>query len=160
MQEYKLAAGVVMQKRILANRWQRESWQAVAIVPDPSGEAPELRQLLEGPDVEQWLHTGFIIELFRDEAENYYLNVSAGEPCVFVMWRNDDTENGMAMPKAVTMSYGEAARMMDAGEQVDNVPMPADLREWVEGFVRQHYRPEPKKRVRPPSFKGARRGSE
>ena len=155
-----MAAGVVMQKRMVANRWQRESWQAVAIVPDPSGEAAELRQLVLGPDVQQWLHTGFIIELFRDEAENYYLNVSADVPCVFVMWRQGDAENGMAVPKAVTMSYGEAARMMDAGEQVDNVPMPPELREWLEGFVREYYRPEPRKRISPPSFKGARRGGE
>jgi hypothetical protein len=26
------------------------------------------------------------------------------------------------------------------------------MREWVRGFVEQHYRPEPKKRIRPRSF--------
>jgi hypothetical protein len=61
------------------------------------------------------------------------------------MWR---WENGRAEPRIATVSYGEAARMMDAGEQVDNVPMPADVYEWVAPFVNEHYKPEPRKKVR------------
>jgi hypothetical protein len=47
--------------------------------------------------------------------------------------------------------------MLDGGEQVENVPLPAGLAEWLADFTQAHYRPEPKKRARPPSFKGARR---
>jgi hypothetical protein len=35
--------------------------------------------------------------------------------------------------------------------------MPRELAAWVDEFVRANYRPEPKKKIRPPSFKGARR---
>jgi hypothetical protein len=41
---------------------------------------------------------------------------------------------------------------MDGGAQVDAVAMPAAMRDWVRAFVEQHYRPEPKKRMRPQSF--------
>jgi hypothetical protein len=156
MIEYRLPVGVVMRRRELDNRWASESWEAVEIVPDePRDDSiprPASATGMEG----HWLHPGFTLELFRDEAENYYLNVSAAEPCVFVMWRMED---GAAVPKIATLSYGEAARMMDANEQVDNVPMPPVIRAWLEEFVRLHYRPEPKKekRMRPPSFNGARR---
>jgi len=47
---------------------------------------------------------------------------------------------------------------MDANEQVDNVPMPRDMRDWLGEFVNVNYKPEPKKRSRPPSFQGAKRG--
>ena len=103
---------------------------------------------------ELWLHPGFAIELFRDEAEGYYLNISAEQAFAFVIWRKED---GPPAPTGVTLSYNEAARMMDAQEQVDGVPLPPELHTWLSDYVVQHYKPEPKKRSRPPSFQGARR---
>ncbi len=53
-----------------------------------------------------------------------------GEPKVFVLWRMAEAEDAAeprARPLIVTVSYGEAARFLDAGEQVDAVPMPAAL---------------------------------
>jgi hypothetical protein len=142
---------VVMERRALANRWQSETWQPVAVVPDEPG-AP--RVILEEDGRSQWLHPGFEITLHRDEAEGYYLNLTTSQPYMFVMWRMHDER---AVPEVVTPSYHEAARMMDGGAQVDGVPLPAELATWLAAYVDANYRPEPKKRARPPSFKGARR---
>jgi hypothetical protein len=139
---------------VVSGRWESRRWEAVGVVPDPGG-AP--RKILEEPARVQWLHPGFAITLYRDEAEGYYLNLSTDTPYVFVMWREDE---GDAVPKIVTVSYNEAGRMLDGGERVDGVPMPADMASWVAAFADAHYRPEPKKRIRPPSFKGARRGQD
>jgi hypothetical protein len=144
---------VIMERRALANRWQSQTWDAVGIVPDP-GNAATPRLLLQDAMRAQWLHGGFELKLYRDEAENYYLNLSAAQPGVFIAWRMEDD---MAVPKFVTVSYGEAARFMDASEQVDTVPMPRDMGDWLGEFVNQHYKPEPRRRSRPPSFKGAKR---
>ena len=38
--------------------------------------------------------------------------------------------------------------MMDGGERVDAVPMPVVLREWMAPFVAEHYKPEPRTKVR------------
>jgi hypothetical protein len=149
-----LSIAVIMERRALANRWQSQSWEAIGVVPDP-GKAAAPRLLLQDDARAQWLHGGFELKLYRDEAENYYLTLSASAPCVFVVWR---AEEEMAVPKFVTVSYGEAARFMDANEQVDTVPMPRDMCDWLGEFVNAHYRPEPKKRSRAPSFKGAKRG--
>jgi Protein of unknown function (DUF3305) len=144
---------VVMERRALANRWQSETWQPVAVVPDePDGAAARL--ILEDSGRRQWLHPGFEIVLHRDEAEGYYLNLTASPPFMFVMWRMEDDR---AVPKLVTPSYHEAARLMDGGAQVDGVPLPAEIAAWLAEYVDANYRPEPKKRARPPSFKGARR---
>ena len=143
---------VIMERRPVASRWQSEKWEPTGIVPEDGGAAPRL--LTEDSEHARWLHTGFAIELHRDQAEGYYLNLTTPTPYVFVMWRMED---GLAVPKVVTVSYQEAGQMMDGGEQVDGVPMPPELIAWVDEFVRAHYRPEPKKKIRPPSFKGARR---
>src|SRR6266705_2759444 len=112
------------------------------------------RALLQDESRAQWLHPGFKLELFRDEAEGYYLNLSSHKPFVFVNWLE---EEGAGVPKAVTVSYNEAARLMDAGARVDGVPMPPQWIPWLAEYVERNYKPEPKKRSRPPSFKGAKR---
>jgi len=143
---------VIMERRALASRWQTAHWAPVEVVPDTGGTAPRL--LMEDNERARWLHPGFPVELHRDQADGYYLNLTCATPYVFVMWRMAD---GAAVPQTVTVSYQEAGAMMDGGEQVDGVPMPAPLLAWVDEFTRAHYKPEPKKRSKPPSFKGARR---
>jgi Protein of unknown function (DUF3305) len=150
-----LPVAVIMERRVLANRWQSEQWAPVGVVPDEGG--PREPRLLEEDSARaRWLHPGFAIELHRDEAEGYYLNMTTETPFVFVNWRMVDD---LAVPKIVTVSYHEAGRMMDGGEQVDGVPLPRELFAWVDEFVRAHYKPEQKKgKIKPPSFKGAKRG--
>jgi hypothetical protein len=149
-----LAVAVVMERTPIQSRWESQKWETLGVIPDrdPPGAPPRL--LIENPERAQWLHPGFKLELFADEAEGYYLNLSSPQPFVFVNWNDED---GHAVPIIVTVSYNEAARLMDAGGRVDGVPMAAEWRPWLAGFVGKHYRPEPKKRARPASFKGARR---
>jgi len=152
MQHSRFAAAVIMQWTRLNDRWQSEKWEATGVV-EAEGAQDEPSIIASDQSSSRWLHPGHRLALYRDEAEGYYLNLSAPQPFVFVMWR---LEEGMARPKILTLSYNEAARMMDGGEQVDGVPMPESWREPLAAFVALHYRPEgKKKRVRPPSFKGA-----
>ncbi|OFZ85879.1 MAG: hypothetical protein A2V78_02305 [Betaproteobacteria bacterium RBG_16_64_18] len=159
MQHPSFTAAVLMQWTRLNDRWQSEKWEAVGVTGDEGAPPPPT---LPGPVLlhqdhasARWLHPGYALTLYRDEAEGYYLNLSAPQPFVFVTWRLED---GMARPTSLTLSYNEAARMMDAGEQVDGVPMPEPWRASLAAFVALHYRPETKRnRARPPSFKGARR---
>jgi hypothetical protein len=138
---------VIMQRRAIESRWQSEMWEPLGILPeDPADEA---RVLLDSPALTQFLFPGFEIVLQRSEAQGYFHNVSTAAPNVFVLWR---MEGGRAVPHYVTVSYDEASRWMDGGAQVDSVPMPQAMRDWVRGFVERHYRPEPKKRRRPQSF--------
>jgi hypothetical protein len=58
------------------------------------------------------------------------------------------------------LSYNEAARLIDGGESVDTVVLDKMHWQWLHDFVGVHYRPEPKKRQRPESFKGAQRPAE
>jgi len=150
-----LAVAVVMERTpLLNNRWETEKWEPIGVIPDTSEPGAKPRALIQDASRTQWLHPGFKLELFHDEAEGYYLNLTAERPFVFVTWLE---EGGAAVPKSVTASYNEAARLLDAGNHVDGVPMPAQWIPWLAEYVEKNYKPEPKKRVRPPSFKGARR---
>lgn len=144
MTETGLCLAVIMERRRLANKWADCQWEAVGVVPDGGREAVP-RLIYQDEHRAQWLFPGFSLQLYTDEAEGYIGNVTSPEPRLFVMWR---LEEGLARPVLITVSYAEAARMMDASEQVDGVPLPADIREWVAGFAARHYRPEPKHKGR------------
>jgi hypothetical protein len=107
------------------------------------------RQLVDEEKIAQWLHPGFEVVLHKDEIEGYYMNVSAQDPRVFVLWRMDEES---ALPLDVTVSTDEAARWLDGGHSVDGVAMPPEIFAWVGGYVEANYRPEPKKRIKPRSF--------
>ncbi len=143
-----------MERTALVNRWQPFRWEPIGIVPDDHASVVPSRTRSD-ETAEQWLYPGFGIALYRDEAEGYYLNVSSPHPCAFVKW---DMVDDRAVPHSVTLSYNEAARVMDGGGQVDSVPLPVEILGWLARFVDAHYRPEGRKqRIRPPSFKGAHR---
>jgi len=90
-------------------------------------------------------------ELHPTEAEGYYLTLSSPQQVVFVLWRaseDSSPDDPPVFPVLATVSYNEAARFLDAGEHVDCVPMHPLIREWVVPFVAEHYRPEPRRKVR------------
>jgi hypothetical protein len=72
---------------------------------------------------------------------------------------NDDGA-GLAVPHRLMLSYNEAARLIDGGEQVDTTPLQAEMKAWLADYVAANYKPEPKKRAKPVSFKGANRPAE
>ncbi len=156
METEALKVAVVMQRTPLDNRWQPYQWKPLEVTAgDLIPEGPP-RCLRDDPADSRWLFTGFDVRLFSDEAEGYFLNTSSPVPCWFVMWRFEDIDGvDVAVPKEVTLSYNEAARLMDGGEQrVDTLPLPIGVLERLNAFVADHYRPEPKKKRRKPSFEG------
>jgi hypothetical protein len=155
METEALKVAVVMQRTPLDNRWQPHQWKPVEVIGGPLLPECTARCLRADPTDTRWLFTGFDVKLFSDEAEGYFLNASSPSPCWFVMWRIEEIEGEeVAIPKQVTLSYNEAARLMDGGERVDTLPLAGDVLERLQAFVQEHYRPEPKKKRRKPSFEG------
>ena len=66
-------------------------------------------------------------------------------------------QSAFTWPELVTLSYNEAGRLLDAQERVDNVPLPSDMTAWLQAYADEHYRPEPKQRRRPASFRSPER---
>lgn len=143
---------VVMDRETAPNQWEAWRFRLVDVVAHEEAFGSTARVLRDDGSVQRTLHPGFTLELFRDEAEGYYLNLSSGAPVWFVMWRIDDDDPSRAWPETVSLSYTEAGRWLDAQERIDNVPLPADLVAWLQAYADEHYRPEPKQRRRPQSF--------
>ena len=172
---------VLMRKQNIDNPWVSYRWAPQEVVPDLGQFNSKQSNAISGQflgrdsEGESWLFTGFELDLFPDEAEGYYLNVSATTPSWFVMWRLEEdieryvdeqslalakAESTFAVPHRICVSYNEAARLLDGGESVDTVPMSEQHASWLQEYVNDNYRPEPKKRHKPASFKGAERPAE
>lgn len=171
---------VLMRKQSIDNPWISYRWAPQEVLPDfgqfdirKQADKPICGSFLGRDDQgESWLFTGFELNLFPDEAEGYYLNVTATSPSWFVMWRLEEdidryvddqfialakAESTFAVPHRICVSYNEAARLLDGGESVDTVLMSDEHADWLREYVGKNYRPEPKKRHKPESFKGAQR---
>jgi hypothetical protein len=152
----RLDVAVIMRKVRQSNQWQPWRWELADVVPQQEAFGTEPRLLLDDPNEQRWLHPGFAVELFRDDAEGYYLNVTTDAPCWFVLWRMEEEATVAAeripRPAAVSVSYHDAGRWLDAQETCEQVPAPPEVVEWVRAFAQEHYVPEPRRRQRPQSF--------
>ncbi len=143
---------VVIEREAKPNRWEDWRFRVVEVAPDLPGFGTVARRLYDDGKFARWLFPGFTLELFADEGKGYFLNLTSGKPVWFVMWRIDDDDPSMARPAAVSLSYIEADRWQSAEERVDNVPLPADLREWLQAYTDANFKPEAERRRGPQSF--------
>jgi uncharacterized protein DUF3305 len=150
MQPLRINVDIVMERVPLSNRWVSEAWRPFAVVPS----ADALVDTNASPHVidaseSRWSFPGLSLELHPTEAEGYFLNLTSPAPCVFVMWRMSEGETPPPVhPVLATVSYNEAGRLMDGGERVDTVALPAAIADWMRPFVATHYKPEPRTKVK------------
>ncbi len=155
-----LKVAVVMRRERITEamrRWQEWRWVLADVVPHEQAFGSSARMLYKDEHEERWLHPDYLVTLYSDDAEGYYLNLSTSAPCWFVLWRMEDettlSEVPMARPEVVSLSYVDAGRWLDAQETVEQVPAPAAVIEWLQTFVDQHRASEPRRRRRPESFR-------
>lgn len=148
---------VVMQRERIDNRWQPWCWSLSEIIPQEDGFGAQPRLLIKDDQQERWLHPGFTVELFTDDTEGYHLNLTTDHPCFWVVWRMEEepaiSDECIAVPQTVTLSYTDAGRWLDAQESVEQVPAPVEVLSWMQAFVDKHHVLELKRRKRPDSFK-------
>ena len=152
MPALRFPVAVVIERIPLANRWASEQWQVGAVERDDSPLEVAVK-MSDDASGTRWRFTGFRVELHPSESEGYFLNITAPDPKIFVMWRMLESDSvaadGLrARPELVTVSYNEAARLMDGGETVDALPLLPEVLDWMKPFVDANYKPEPKRKVR------------
>jgi hypothetical protein len=160
-----LQVAVVMRRERVPgdmSRWQPWRWVLHDVTghdvqPHAEHFGTEPRCMRQTDDEQIWLHPGFTVELFKDDAEGYYLNASSPAPCWFVLWRMEEEpsigDDVMAVPTMVSLSYHDAGRWLDAQENVDQVPAPTEVAAWMSEFIDAHMVVESKRRKRPDSFR-------
>ncbi|MEI8170046.1 MAG: DUF3305 domain-containing protein [Rhodoferax sp.] len=155
-----LEVAVVMQRERTSgpsSHWQPWRWVLAEVVVQEEGFGKVPRLLYKNESGERWLHPGFTVELFKDDAEGYHLNATTEAPGWFVLWRMEEeatlSDEPMAVPVMVSLSYFDAGRWLDAQETVEQVPAPAPVVAWLQAFVAEYHVEELKRRKRPESFR-------
>ncbi len=137
---------IMERRRVSGNRWITENWRALGVTvgdfPGPGPAKPRL--MVEGPDAAQYLWTALCVELFPDEAESYYHNLTVEAPACYVVTR--PREDGMPRPVLVTVSFDAGQAYQEGGETVYSVPLPPQLYRAAEAFVLTHYIPEKRRK--------------
>jgi hypothetical protein len=153
MQRPTIEIAVVVERHKQPNRWQDWRFRIAEVLPNEAAFGSVARKLHDDGRVARWLHPAITVELFADEGKGYCLNLTSGNPSWFVLWRIDASDASRAEPAAVSLSYNEAARWLDnADEQMDSLPLPADVRDWLQAFTDVHYQPVIEPRRKPRSF--------
>lgn len=105
-----LTVAVVMRREPVAGpqaRWMPWRWVLADVVPQSdlglSDDVTEVQRIEDtqaqaAEGVQHWVYPGLKIELFRDDAEGLFLNLSTEQPAVWVMWRLGDSDAADAMP--------------------------------------------------------------
>ena len=137
------------------SRWQSHRWTVAEVLPQEPGFGDQPRCLRQSEDEVVWLYPDWSVALYPDDAEGYWLNATAPTPAFFVMWRMSEPDDGsepIAVVHAVSLSYHDAGRWLDAQEKVETAAAPPDVVQGLMAFAEQHFVPEPKRRQRPQSF--------
>ena len=148
-----LTVAALFEREHQPNRYQDWRFRLRDIQIDEGQFGPAPRALRDDGKLALLVFPGLPVTLHRDEGEGYHLNLTSGAPAWFVMWRLVEGDPSALTPERVTLSYNEAGRLLDAQEQVDNLPLPPDVRDWLQSYTDAHYQPEIKQRRRPQSFK-------
>lgn len=150
MDASEFTVAVIMEREQIRHRnWLVPRWRLVGIVPGEgiAERNPGARVIHDDHGREQVLWSGFRVRLYRDSAESYWYNLVGANPSLFLICRQDP--EGDLVPFMVSANYDEAGAHMEADDQVFSAALPPEMRQWLEHFVMDHYRPEaPKKRKR------------
>ena len=157
--------GVVLERRTLVDPWRDHVWHAIEVVPGASVDI-SWRELGKDDVATRYLAATLPIELHRTDTESYRINLTGESPRVFVVLRVDpENRPGREMrPYLATVCPFEAGSFGQGGDEiVDSVPMPHEIRAWVEDFVARHHVEKPfvkrqRDRVAPEDMGFGRRG--
>ena len=80
-----VTVAVVMEREAEPNPYEAWRFRVIEVVPDEAVFGTETRVLRDDGKLRRTLYPGFTLELFRDQAEGYWLNLSSGAPVWFVV---------------------------------------------------------------------------
>ena len=141
---------VIIERRSYPDKaWMLDSWSALGVLPaEGQSTGVSCTSIYQCDSSEQFLFEGYCIELFADDAESYYANLTGRQPGVFVVCEQEEEDDSLH-PLLVTVSYDEMASYIEVDTPVFDLPIPPPVYEWVEGWVLENYQPQKKhKRVR------------
>lgn len=139
-----LDVGVVIERRALKSRWQKESWYPVAIIAG-GAELPDWSEMVRGEGWTRYYAGRLPLILHRKDTHAYREALASEPPHAYVVLReNDDDIEHPYRPLLVTASPYEAECYIEHGNDiVEKVPLENALVAWLANFVDRHHVEEP-----------------
>lgn len=136
-----IPVGVVVERRRIEDKWRDHEWHAIDLLIG-APPATEWRKLIEGDGWVRYLTPPLELSLYRDETEDYRMNLTAAQPSIYVVIRPSDSldaQHGVSVAH-VTASAFEAGTFGQAGDEtIDSIVMPREVAEWIAAFVATHH---------------------
>jgi len=140
-----LPVAVIMGRSMVAGQgWRVPSWRVVGVVSGAElpGREARGRSVRRDGDEEHFLWGGLQLELYRDAAESYWVNLTGRQPSLFVLCTED--EQSTVIPRQVTADQNEACSGVEGDDRVFAAPIPPEVYQQVEAFVIAHHVPQVK----------------
>jgi hypothetical protein len=137
----RIVVGVVVERRKARSPWLDFLWRPVSVLVGTPSAVPWTR-ISEEDDATTFYAGEAAIELHRTETANYRQNLCSGMPALWVVLRPKLANSaGPAFELlTVTADPAEGEALTDAGNDlVATVPMPAAIRETIDGFNAEHH---------------------
>lgn len=135
------AVWVIAERRRIEGPWPVTRW-TVAAVGTGTPATPRGTVVERGDGWERMFLGTTSIRLYRGETSNYLLNLRSERPTLYVFLRK--AGGGTMRLLSATVDPGEVDVHADSGDDlIEAVPMPADLRDWMERFVAAHHEDRP-----------------
>lgn len=134
--------GIVLRKAPGVTRWVPWNWTVAAALPGVAD--ADWRELRREGEAVEYLAGTLMLELHGAETEAYRTALMDEVPSVYVVVRENDTEEPHPLDLfLITASPYEAQDYSDNGEDlVAKVPMPAQLVAWVKDFIDTYHEEE------------------
>ena len=140
---------LIFERYASSHPWLDWEWKISGFMPVADADVGREPRLLERSNLlNRWLGEPSRIDLHRSDIEAYVYNLTSPQPSVYAVAqeREGSIADGLVWrTHLVTLSSYEAEEYM-AGEDgvlIGKLPMPDDVREWLEAFVAIHYVDEP-----------------
>lgn len=139
-------AVVMARSMVTGKNWSVPSWRVVGVVAGANLPGREAQALPVHSDEkeEHFLWGGLRLELYRDAAESYWVNLTGKQPSLFVLCTED--ENGRLEPRLVTADQNEACSGVEGDDRVFAAAIPPEVYQQIEAFVVEHHVPREKRK--------------
>ena len=142
-----LPVAVIMGRRMVAGQgWRVPSWRVVGLVAGSGLPGKDARgtSVRSDDEEEHFLWGGLRLDLYRDAAESYWVNLTGRQPSLFVLCTED--EHSSIVPKLVTADQNEACSGVEGDDRVFAAPIPPEVYQHIEAFVVEHNVPQEKRK--------------
>lgn len=134
----RIPVGIVVERRKADSPWADFVWRAVAVLPDEPVTKP-WTVLREEDGKTLFYASSATVDLYPSETTRYRDNLASGSPSIWIVLSPSEGAWPYSVA-AATADPAEGEASTEAGANlVEAVPMPAVLRETIEGFIAEHH---------------------